>query len=242
MRLNIKSDDFNFEITTIVHKDIYIEDLHEYFHKKFWPKKEINYSIKNLEIFFVFYYIEQNRIFKTTEVIFNLNNQEINIKLLKLFKNNYVTPCPLKCNLKIEETISEITGAKKKLKLEKKLIFKSNRNFANEGNYSNYDYDDLFENSEEFFNSQSSIGLLRNEVEIIQSFVNHFQNIEVDETNLIQLVNMGFEENRSRIALMVSRNNLILAGDVLLNANFENYYTTIRNQRSVSIFNLIFEY
>ena len=103
-------------------------------------------------------------------------------------------------------------------------------------------YNDLFENSAEFFNSQSSIGLLRNEVEIIQSFVNHFQNIEVDESYLMQLVNMGFEENRSRIALMVSRNNLILAGDVLLNPNFEDYYTTIRNQRSVSIFNLIFEY
>jgi hypothetical protein len=131
MRLNVKSDDLNIEIKTILKKQIYVEELEKFFRKKFTDKlMKKNYFEEN----FVFYDIDENRILRKTEAINIYSKRELNLKLLKHIKIDKEVPFTVN-KPKIEDMISEITGAQEKLKREKlnkssKLFSKQKSSFA----------------------------------------------------------------------------------------------------------------
>jgi hypothetical protein len=53
-------------------------------------------------------------------------------------------------------------------------------------------------------------------------------------------VEFGFPQQRARLALVISRNDIIKAADILSNPNYEEIFHTFRNHRQVSI-NIKFE-
>lgn len=218
MRLNVKSDDYKFEVTTLLKKQIYVSDLENFLKSKFTINSNISNdsSKKNhVEETFKLYDIDLNRILRKTETINILGKKELNLKLLKHFI--YDNEVPFIVNRpKIEDMISEITGAQGKLKRENKKskILNKNKN----KNSLNYPF--------------NYFPLSLSEEEIIQNFEDNYQNTTVDESFTLELIHMGFDEARSKLALMLAKNNLAVAADMLLDQNFENYYSTISNLRN----------
>ena len=218
MRLNVKSDDYKFEVTTLLKKQIYVSDLENFLKSKF----SINSNISNdsskknhVEETFKLYDIDLNRILRKTETINILGKKELNLKLLKHFI--YDNEVPFIVNRpKIEDMISEITGAQVKLKRENKKSKILNKNKNKNSLYYPFNYPPLSLSEEE----------------IIQNFEDNYQNTTVDESFALELIHMGFDEARSKLALMLAKNNLAVAADMLLDQNFENYYSTISNLRN----------
>ena len=210
MKLNIQSDDYKLQHSATFYKDIKIIDLELYFVnflKKF-PNKLKNWKIENK---LVFYNIEENRVIESNEIL--IGKKEFNLKFLKHFK---IKNKNLKTKLNIAELITKITEAEINLKVNEPI--KNNSNLLN--------YNNLILNL-------NSFPLLINEMEIIQSFVNNFRNIPIAEASLRLLIEMGFEENRSRLALILAKNHLSHAGDLLLNSNFETIFNSVGDFRIV---------
>lgn len=218
MRLNVKSDDFKLEVTTLLKKQIYVSDLENFLKSKFTiNSNNSNDSSKSnlVEETFKLYDIDLDRILRKTETINILGKKELNLKLLKHFI--YDNEVPFIVNRpKIEDMISEITGAQGKLKRENKKskISNKSKNSLNYLNYLNYPFNSIL-----------------SEEEIIQNFEDNYQNTTVDESFTLELIHMGFDEARSKLALMLAKNNLAVAADMLLDQNFENYYSTMSSLR-----------
>ena len=143
------------------------------------------------------------------------NSFQFSLKIVRCFKTNYIESNTSSNKTKIEELIKNVTGAKQELKVQQQNQPKMNMGL-------NSLFNSLFSNPQ-LINNQGGIeSLLLNQIlnnPIRNRPANPINRPQVQpDTNLVNsLIEMGFDEIRSRRALTVTNNNLERAVDILAN-------------------------
>ncbi len=183
----------NTKLTTEITKDLNIKDL----------LQDIKYYFNTNDQNFTIYNSNYQKLKETDIIPLSKTTDKVILYLIKSSKNKQLLPndsINLKENLNINQLIMKCTGAK--VPIEKMVTLRGNRNGLN-----------TFD-----FNSLDAL------LNILQGFgennINPFRNqtgpVEANEQYIEELKSMGFPEDRAREALIISRNNINRATEILL--------------------------
>ena len=126
-------------------------------------------------------------------------------------------------NAKVSDLISKVTGGRSKLK--KTIIHKLKISTEDEKENQSWSLSN--------FSIYNTMPLLREELDIMYAFQQRYRTTRIDEASVNSLIEMGFEASRSRLALIMSNNELHQAGHLLTSPEFEDTFNEITNNRSV---------
>jgi hypothetical protein len=216
LKINLRNEDLSL-CYTFKSKELCFENLETFFMKKMKILSEWK---------ILFYDDDEHLIYNNFEILRGEKEYNITILKHKLFQD------------KIEEKnslpylIKNVTRAKNEIIVRKNNTIKSQY----------YKSDTTIDTSNfiNFLNYSSSLFLSRSDVEMLNSFGNQYYDIMPDENLLENLLELGFSLPRARFALIISRNDIIKAAELLCNPNYEEIFNIAVNNRQV-IFNLNFE-
>ena len=216
LKINLRNEDLSL-CYTFKCKELCFEKLETFFMKK----------MKILSDWKILFYDEdEHLIYNNFEILRGEKEYNITILKNKLFQDKFDEKNSL------PYLIKNVTRAKNEIIVRKNNTIKSQY----------YKTDTTIDTSNfiNFLNYSSSLFLSRSDVEMLNSFGNQYYDIIPDENLLEYLVELGFSLPRARFALIISRNDIIKAAELLCNPNYEEIFNIAVNHRQV-IFNLNFE-
>ena len=205
----------NTKLTTEIKKDIKVKDLINDL-KEYLNTKDSNFILFN----------KNHTQLKESDIISIKNEKQSTLYLIKsnLNNKNLINSEKKEDKKQIEELIMNVTGAKKPIYMEKQMPLNPGNRFSilelldnrnnNQGGENN-GFDrllNILQVLEENNHIEFRIGPVNNN---INNNNNNIQ-IEADERALRELQDMGFPEDRTRQALINSRNDINRATELLL--------------------------
>jgi hypothetical protein len=220
LKINLRNEELSHSYIFSC-KELALETLQKYFLKKLNISSEWN---------ILFFDIDEHLIFNNWQVLRGEKEYNLQIFKHKQFQETNINSEIEKLNL--SNIIKNVTGAKNELipmkKSNQNCQLSKTESTVNNSNFLNFLY------------YSTNLLLFRSDIEMLNSFQHQLFDMSPDENLLNALVEFGFPLQRARLALIISRNDIIKAADILSNPNYEEIFNTVLNHRQVS-YNIKFE-